>query len=178
MKALGIVILSSLGIGLLGILFKMLLIPVSNHLMLIGFMSLAGALFFQFPLSIALIEDKTLKIPGALMSLGLSITAIGVLYRYLYWMGWWPNIIVGGTMVMVVSLIFLILYRRFDIQRYGRYIRRNILIPWVAITFFALLGILLPKKTFYNTFSSRRATMTYEEFQLFLEQNNAHHPRK
>jgi hypothetical protein len=176
MKALRILILTFLGIGLSGILIKMLLIYGRNTFVLAGFGLLALALFIQFFLSLVLIKNDSLKIMGAFMSMALSVTAIGVLFRYLYWQGWSMMYMVGGTTLILLSVVFFILYSQFDVQRYRRYITINILVPWAVIIFFGLLGILLPKKTFYNTFSERRGTMTYEEFQLHPEKDYTHLP--
>ena len=159
MKVLGIIILSFLGLGIVGIIMKMLLIQGANQVLFFGFGPLMLIFLIQFVLTFFKIKGSPLKAMSALMSIALHMGIVAVIFRYLYWPGWSMMVQASAFFFIPLSFFFFIFYPRYDFERYGRFIRRNILIPWTVIVFFGLIGVLLPGETFYHIFSSKRSTM-------------------
>jgi hypothetical protein len=164
MKILGWIIIVLLILGTLGIFLNMLLIPGGNILML-SLLLLSLIFLLQFILSFFLIRgNRSLSVMGAFMSYVLQMGMVAIVFRYLYWEGWTFMVQAALVFFIPISMLFFILYPRYKVQENRNYIRRNIIVPWIFILFFGSIGLMLPKKTFYNIFNSKRNKMTYQEF--------------
>lgn len=165
MKTIGKLIVTGLLIALGGFIFKMTLIPGGNLLLVLSLSFLSILAFIQCIYAIVRIKGKE-KLIGisVLMSLTLSITFIGILFRYLWWAGWDFILPISALLFIVVSIMFFVSRKKFMIDEHKKFVRINLLLPWAFIFIFGGTHYALTKEAFYNTFSSQRDQMTYQHF--------------
>jgi hypothetical protein len=109
-----------------------------------------------------------------IVNMGMSVCTIGILFRFLYWFGW-RNELNIGLFTMGLSII-IILFKWNDIKKTGeegfRFFKNNYLLPLAFLLILSFIALALPDQTFYETFSIRSKTQTYDQFKA----ERASHP--
>src|SRR4030095_379073 len=164
MKASGTLLITGMLLALVGIFFKLMLWIGAGFILTISLMLVSLVSFIQFFISLATIKtNKILKVIGALLSYAYSLAFVGILFRFQFWEGSGLLILVSTLMLVVLTIITLINRKKIDTPEARVIIRRNYFLPWCFICFFFFLHYVMPVEMFYNTFSSRRAVMSYQQ---------------
>ena len=165
MKTIGKLLIIALGVSLLGFIFKMTSIPGGGILLTLGLSFASVLTFIQLRFSLNQIKNnQALKITSASMSLTLSISFIGILFRYQWWPGWNLYYFLAIPLFVILTIVFFSIWNKFKESEYRKYITRNILLPWIFAFVFGIIPLVVSYKTFYNTFNYKSQSMTYEEF--------------
>ena len=107
MKTLGNVILVFLPISLVGLIFKMAFIRGGVPILAFSLIITITLLFIQYFLILRKFKNyPTLKAISSLMSLGLSIILIAILFGY----QWWPGAMLLYLISALLFILFLILF--------------------------------------------------------------------
>jgi hypothetical protein len=158
--------LSLLGLMSVSILLKYMKIEGSDILLRLSGFSLAGFLVFQAYLGQAL-PVKFFPVIQRISYMGMAVSTIGVLFRFMYWNGWHLDLMVG--LFTLVLSGFLLMLKWSQIKNAGaeqlKFFNMNYLAPAAFLLIMSCIALATPDKIFYETFSLKSKQQTYEQFQ-------------
>ena len=165
MKIIRLVLIASLTVAFLGWLFKIMLWPLSSMLLTLGLVMAAIVAFIQFVFCLTKLPlPSDIKPLYALSSIVISLNLISILFRYMFWPGLEIIRIVVYPLILIIAVLMFMNRSVLLEKAIKSFTIYNILIP---IAFVFLLGVfpfMFSKKVFFETFSTRRNYMSYEEF--------------
>jgi hypothetical protein len=147
-------------LSLIAIVGKALHLPLMAVLLIIS-LSMSSVIFFlqTFLSTFYFKEDPRIMLISIVSCAGLSMAAIGILFRFMFWPGWMGMLVVGLSL-LAICLIGMLASQS---QVRGMEADKRKMFTWaIALPsiLFAVLGILgctLPEDVFWNIFSSQSA---------------------
>jgi len=165
MKPRPIWIVLAITLASIALLMKMNLVPGGGTILIVSLSALAILFFFrargtpEFAL-----ESRMQLFIYKLLNYTFSLMAIAILFRYQWYHGWNVYFMIGIPTFLICSILALSMKGTIWIDENKKAIRQTILIPWIFIFITTGLHIYLSSEKFYNTFSYRRANMSYQQF--------------
>jgi hypothetical protein len=152
--------------SIVAILLKMMNINGSSMLLLLALMLLSGYMYLQVIIFRNVFIKTGVNVLAHITYLGLSTLFTGAAFRFLYWVGSWGMLFIGLVFTIVFCMLPLLNLKNVkpDKPNAGKYLKYNFILPLIFGAFLFIICTAIPARSFYNTFSSARTTMTYDEF--------------
>lgn len=145
-------------LSLLAIVGKALHVPGMAVILIICLGIASVLFFFEVLLSIFYFKGHGIVVAiSAIACFGLSTLLISVLFRFMFWPGWAPMLLVGGIPVLP-ALVLAILNQPAIKSMDGakqKVLNQRIILPAILFLMLGVISWFVPEDVFWNIFSSQ-----------------------